>query len=418
MTVDPGASMALTAPDGASRDVWVLSDAAQPPFKSLWQPAIEAAQIQRSPREMPSRAADNLFWLGRYIEHADWLFRVMRNCLSRIEEDSGPRQNLPLAQVVLTQLVEGDGSPITSIPQGLEPPRAIAYLARLLMTSPDRPQGLPQTLTQIHRVASLTRDRLSLEAWRTLNTFHAARRWQPSSFPTSIGESLDLIDHGLAVVAAFNGLTHENMTRNYGWSLLDMGRRLSRAFNLAQVLLAAFGSGPTDDDDTSSLLFVLELADSFITYRSRYRLNPTLALVLDLLIVDESNPRSLAFQLAALAAHIDTLPQTSKGHGRTEVQRRALALLNTIRLADVFALAEKDAEGRRPDLARLLASQVEGIPLLSDAITRRYFSVLGEETRWVRHGHIVGSCHEARGQSPDDLSLSQSRGSILPSRAS
>ncbi len=384
MTVDPGASMALTAPDGSSADVWVLNEGPQPAFKTLWRPAIEAVQVQRGPREMPSRAADNLFWLGRYVERADWTFRVLRNCLSRIEEDSGPRQNLQLARAAMTTLLNRDETTPVVIPPGLDEPQVVAHLARLLMTSTERHYGLTQTLVHIHRVASLTRDRLSQEAWRTLNSFHVGRRWQAGARPSSIGEALDLIDSGLGVVAAFNGLTHENMTRNLGWSFLDMGRRLSRALNLSHVLLSAFRGGIAGDDESGSLLFVLELADSFITYRSRYRLNPALELVLDLLIVDETNPRSLAFQLSALNTAIDALPQTGKGRGRTEVQRTALALLNDVRLADVVGLAERDPDGRRGALAALLEAQVKRIPQLSDALTRRYFSVVEKEPRWVR----------------------------------
>ncbi len=389
MTVDPGASMALTAPDGASRDVWVLSDSAQPVFKSLWRPTIEAAQIQRSPRELPSRAADNLFWLGRYTEQADWTFRVLRNCLGRIEEDSGPDQSLKLAHLVLANLLERDGAQPVPLPPDVETPRVIAHLARTLMFATDRTYGLPQTLGHIHRIASLTRDRLSLEAWRTLNAFYVGRHWQSGALPASTGESLDLIDAGLGAIAAFNGLTHENMTRNFGWSFLDMGRRTTRALNLAQMLLATLqpvqgDQSPGDSDESGRLLFVLELADSFITYRSRYRLNPMIAPVLDLLIVDESNPRSLAFQLASLSAHIETLPQTGTVGGRTEVQRTALGLLKDVQLADVVNLAARDGHGRRSALDSLLGSQIERIPQLSDAITRRYFSVVEKEPRWVR----------------------------------
>ena len=384
MTVNPGSSIALTAPDGASRDVWVLSEAAQPVFKSLWRPAMEAAQVQRTPREVPSRAADNLFWLGRYIENADWTFRVLRNCLSRVEEDSGPNQDLPLMRTALTTLINRDGAPPVVVPAGLSEPAVIAFLARTLMTSVSRANGLPQTLGRVHRVANLTRDRLSLEAWRTLNAFYAGRRWQPDSLPDSIGESLDLIDTGLGVVAAFNGLSHENMTRNFGWSFLDLGRRLSRALNLSQMLLAAFATPRLASDDSGSLLFVLELADCFITYRSRYRINPVFPLVLDLLIVDETNPRSLAFQLAAISAHIDTLPQTGKGRERTEVQRTALAMLNDVRLADVVALAAVQSDGRRTALITLLQTQMERIAQLSDALTRRYFSVVEKGPRWAR----------------------------------
>ena len=110
------------------------------------------------------------------------------------------------------------------------------------MTSADWHYGLPRTLDNIHRVASITRDRLSLEAWRTLNDFYASRRWRADAMPTDrSATSLRLLDDGLRVLAAFHGLTHENMTRNFGWSFLDMGRRLARADNLAELLRGIFG---------------------------------------------------------------------------------------------------------------------------------------------------------------------------------
>ncbi len=384
MTVDPGASMALTAPDGASRDVWVTSEAAQPVFKSLWRPTLETAPILRSPRELPSRAADNLFWLGRYTEQADWTFRVLRNCLGRIEEDSGPRQDLGLARAMLAALLQRDGAgpPPAATANGLDDTRTIAELARFLMTSREVGNALPRILEHVHRIASLSRDRLSLEAWRTLNTFYVGRRWQAGASTASIGEALDLIDAGLGALAAFNGLSHENMTRNFGWSFLDMGRRMARVDSLAHMLTSVLQT--SHEDDTVGLLFALELADCFITYRSRYRLNPMIAPVLDLLIVDESNPRSLGFQLSALAAHIDTLPRGGGGAGRTDVQRTAFAMLSDVRLADVVRLAEPDAQGRRSALVAMLSAQIERIPLLTDAITRRYFSVVETEPKWVR----------------------------------
>ena len=308
----------------------------------------------------------------------------MRTCLSRIEADSSTRQSLGLARAMLVDLLERDGGPPLATSPG-DDARAIAQLSHAVMTSLDHANGLQGTLGHVHRIASLTRDRLSLEAWRTLNAFYVGRRWQAGALPASIGESLDLIDAGLGAIAAFNGLTHENMTRNFGWSFLDMGRRMTRALNLSHMLLTVLGTDKVlQDDDEAGLLLALELADCFITYRSRYRLNPMIAPVLDLLIVDEANPRSLGYQLAALSTHIDTLPQTGDGGGRTEVQRTALGMLNAVRLADVVGLAELDGNGQRVALAGMLGAQIERMPLLSDAITRRYFSVVEKEPKWVR----------------------------------
>jgi uncharacterized alpha-E superfamily protein len=387
MTVDPARSLALTVPDGAARDVWVMSSAPQPAFRSLWRPTIEAAHVQRTPRELPSRAADNLFWLGRNVERADWTLRLLRACYSRLEVDRSQRQDTRLFSRALSSLIErySDERPV-AIPAGATEAEAVGHLARALLASPDRNFGLPTTLGHVHRIASLTRDRLSLEAWRTLNAFHTGRRWHPSELPAGMSDLIDLIDQGLGIIAAFNGLTHENMTRNLGWSFLDMGRRLSRADDMANLLNRVFAHDVAGVSEGAELRFVLELADSFITYRSRYRLTPLLPLVLDLLIVDETNPRSISYQLAELGRHIDNLPQTGKGRGRTDAQRIALALLTDVRLADVTALAATvtTAAPQRPELGALLIGEIDGIERLSDAITRRYFNVVEKEQAWVR----------------------------------
>src|SRR5262249_55025795 len=157
-------------------------------------------------------------------------------------------QELMASRIALEILLSQDDGevPDASMPTDAD---LIEQLSHNLLTSSDWYYGLPRTLDNIHRVASLTRDRLSLEAWRTLNDFYAGRRWQGNSMPKSIGESLGLLDDGLRVLAAFHGLTHENMTRNYGWSFLDMGRRLSRAVQLSEVLLGIFGKSGAGADD-------------------------------------------------------------------------------------------------------------------------------------------------------------------------
>ena len=383
MTVDPDLTVSLSAPDGEARDVWVISEATPPPHTSLWRPTIEAARVQRAPQDLPSRAADNLFWLGRYTERADWTMRVLRICLSRLQEDSATRQELGASRTSLEILLSKEDGKVPAEWESTDP-ALIQRLARNLMTSADWYYGLPRTLDNIHRVAGITRDRLSLEAWRTLNAFYASRRWRADAMPTTVGDSLQLIDDGLRMLAAFHGLTHENMTRNFGWSFLDMGRRLSRAYNLAEVLLGIFGKSRPREDETGNLLFALELADSFITYRSRYRLAPLLPLVLDLLLIDERNPRSIGFQLASLADHIDTLPQSSRRGGRIEEQRTALSLLTSVRLADVAALAKLDGAGTRLELQKLLSELATALPLLSDTIGRRYFNLVEKDAKWVR----------------------------------
>jgi uncharacterized alpha-E superfamily protein len=108
-----------------------------------------------------------------------------------------------------------------------------------------------------------------------------------------------------------------------------------------------------------------------------------LPLVLDLLLLDESNPRSVGFQLAALARHIDSLPQSGHSSGRIEEQRIALSLLTQTRLSDVTSL-DKVEEGARPALRRLLREQVAVLPMLSDVLGRRYFNLTEKDNKWHR----------------------------------
>ncbi len=385
MTVDPDRTVALSAPDGHSRDVWVVSEAVPPPFTSLWRPTIESARIRRVPEELPSRAAENLFWLGRYTERADWTMRVLRTSLGRLQEDTDARQSLRACYTALASLLPGEDDR-TPRDRDAVGPQLIEELALGFMTLPEEPSGLPRTLESIHRIASLARDRLSLEAWRTLNEFHASRRWRSDAMPTAMGDALRLLDDGLRVLAAFNGLSHENITRSFGWTFLDLGRRLARAQSLAALLGGMFGTAAGAEEESGSLLFALEVADSFITYRSRYRLEPMLPLVLDLLLLDDTNPRSIAFQLERIAGHIDALPQSAASGRRIEEQRLALSLMTAVRLADVAPLAEAGTGGARAGLQKLLDEQVWTLDALGDLIGRRYFNLVEKGVRWVRSG--------------------------------
>lgn len=378
MTVNPDHAVALSAPDGHTRDVWIVSDDEQAPHISLWRSTFESARIERTQRLIQSRVADDLFWLGRYSERADWTMRVMRSALRRFAEDNGPATGRRAAQKCLELLLGHRDHEQPVINTG---PFEIEGLLASLIKGGKSPRTLERTCRGLHRVAHLTRDRLSLEAWQTLSKFGAGDSWGQSLQTASPNTLLDLLDEGLGSLSAFNGLMHENMTRNFGWSFLDMGRRLERAYNLSEAILTLFVPRPGEEEEQSSLLLLLELADSFITYRSRYRLDPVFPLVLDLLLLDETNPRSLAFQLAALSRHMESLPDPTAGRSLPEARRILLALLTSIRLADVEGMALQ-ANGER--LADLMHEQLRLLPEFSSAVSRHYFNLIDETPHRVQ----------------------------------
>jgi uncharacterized circularly permuted ATP-grasp superfamily protein/uncharacterized alpha-E superfamily protein len=371
MTVDPARAVALSAPDGQTRDVWVVSDAEQGPHVSLWRPALETARVERSQRVIQSRVADDLFWLGRYSERADWTMRVLRGALRRVEEDGGPANGKRAARKCLDVLLaKSDTARSTDRVDSVD--AEIETLCTALISGTTGHRTLENTFEGLYRVAQLARDRLSLEAWHTLSRFRPGDTWVTALASAPPVAVLDYLEEGLVSIAAFNGLMHENMTRNYGWSFLDMGRRLERAYNLSEAILTLFIPPPDAEEEASSLLLLLELADSFITYRSRYRLDPMLALVLDLLLLDEDNPRSLAYQLARLSHHLERLPDGKRGSTMSEDRRMILALLTSIRLADVEAMAR---EPNGTTLERMMLEQIQILPALSNAVSRHYFNL-------------------------------------------
>ncbi len=375
MSVDPDRAVALSAPDGHTRDVWIVSDAEQAPHISLWRPTVENARVERSQRVIQSRVADDLFWLGRYTERADWTMRVMRSALRRVTEDSGPASGRRGARKCLELMLGIDAKHPASTAKPAD--REIEVLCTQLIGASKAPRTLERSCNGLYRVANLARDRLSLEAWHTLSKLRPGDPWSASLAKASPGTILDNLDEGLAALAAFNGLMHENMTRNYGWSFLDMGRRLERATNLSEAIDGLFVPRPGEDEEASSLMLLLEIADSYITYRSRYRLDPLFPLVLDLLLLDETNPRSLAFQIAAFSRHMEGLPH----RGLADDRRILLTLLTSIRLANVEGMA---GEPGSDALAKLMEEQLQLLPELSNAVARHYFSLLDDTPHRVQ----------------------------------
>jgi uncharacterized alpha-E superfamily protein len=179
-------------------------------------------------------------------------------------------------------------------------------------------------------------------------------------------------------LSAWSGLTMESMTRTLGWRFADMGRRMERGTWIATLLDACLVE--TGDDEPARLEALLEVAESAITYRRRYRGELQAVPVLDLLLSDETNPRSLVFQLSALEQHLGHVRSAGAAGARTLDERLALAALARVRLADVAELCRVDA-GKRLKLAELLARTLGDLPALSDALTRSYLSHAGEARR-------------------------------------
>jgi uncharacterized alpha-E superfamily protein len=132
---------------------------------------------------------------------------------------------------------------------------------------------------------------------------------------------------------------------------------------------------------------VLEVADSSMTYRRRYLGSLRAEAVLDLLVCDETNPRSLSAQLQALMDDVDQLPRPARVAGRGPEQRAVLVARNAVQLAEPQQLAAVE-KGTRPGLKDLLSYLTTALPGFSDMITLQYLSHL-QTSRHLAAPHLL-----------------------------
>ncbi len=364
-----GEARSVALPNGfGSKDLWITADRPETHALSLLKATMREVHLRRTGRDLLSRTADNLFWLGRYVERAESTMRLLRSVLTRLLEDARPEADPLVLRCLLELGLRGEAPLPPDDDTSLE---ALESIAGILMFEP-LPYGLRESLDHVHRTATLARDQISHDAWRMLNALHVDRRWRHPQQRAMTRQALELLDDGIRALSAFSGTESENMTRNFAWRFLGMGRRIERAVNLLDLVRGLVVAGGPGIETDGSLRLLLELGDSFMTYRSRYLMTILLTPVLDLLLVDETNPRSVAYQLSELDLHLAQLE--GEAPRRSAAQRLVLEMLTALRLAELTDLATVDPAGNLPALSALLERLIDGLPRLSDMIGRSYFA--------------------------------------------
>ncbi|MCZ6710290.1 MAG: circularly permuted type 2 ATP-grasp protein, partial [Gammaproteobacteria bacterium] len=362
----PGGLARLATPAGdISKDVWVRA--------SMGELVATVPEIslttRRSDRDLPSRTGDDLFWLGRYLERTEGAVRLYRGLLSYAggEGALGP----PVALNLLTGLLVAMDHLSASRARRAAARGRSAVEQELwhILFDPESAQGLAKLLANVHRSADHVRERLSRDVWRLFERLAEVPdlRWRVHS----VADAVRLLDGLIENLSAINGQVHENMTRGYGWRLLDMGRRLERCVYVVRIVRDLCTREPLQ---RGALNLLLEVCDSSITHRARYQANPTLHTVLDLLLVDNSNPRSLAYQIETLQTHMTTMPLEPRNGTLSESARLLLAAHNELALVDVDKLVHVISKnGLHTHLNRLLKRLEKSMQSLHEIVTRTYF---------------------------------------------
>lgn len=372
-----GLTRVATGPDGrmlamqrgsGSKDTWVLASSSSSSFTPDTRGSNSYEPI-REDTHLSSRVAENLYWFGRYSERCDNISRLMRTALdlllNRPSEFRGDQwgaiqaickwSGIIAAPVMLKNgASETEAAPILS--------DAEIEKALLAALSSTKGPGLASQLQQLHRIASQLRERLSLDNWRTLNLL--VQRFEQNDEVPSMSDATVILDETITFLMTLAGYAMDGMTRDKGWRFLSIGRRIERL----QFLCMSLQNGLTMKRG-SNLDWLLEMADSIVTYRSRYMARAEWLPVLDLLVLDESNPRSVIFQLDGILSYLEKLAQTYGPCGAeilAPLKAELLALDPTTQL-----------QGGNEDLIDLLQRISHASWQVSEKISLRFFSYTG-----------------------------------------
>ena len=375
MSIGRSSGEELLLSSQGSKDVWVLSSGPVAPLTLLRRPG-QPIPLRRSGYDLPSRVADHLHWLGRHAERAENAARLLRTITARLASESNQECAADAAALMATIA----GAPVDAWrAAGLQ---EIHATIQALVHDPGRTGSVREHIDRLWRTASVVRDRISIDSWKVLARVRRdslAGGAPLRSLSARVADVLPHLDTLIFDLSAFAGLGTESMTRGPGWRFLDMGRRIERASSAIQLLSAALAAPRPQTildgmriDAPRLEEMLLEIADSSMTYRNRYPGILEAAPLIDLLVIDETNPRSIGFQLAALAEHVEALPVDDASPVLSGERRAVMAAVSQLRLADVDRLAACDDFGGRGELAGLLSRLDALVREFADAISHRY----------------------------------------------
>ena len=382
---------------GSSADVWVLGDSstsrATAPRTEQPAPAWATAPLRHRP-PVTSRAAENLFWLGRYTERAEnstRLAQITLQCLGGEDQTSQP------LLAWLTSMAVGNALVLDTVPPATQARRVFerALIANLADT--EQAASVGYNLRALKSAASAVRERLSQEQWHMIvrtetDFFQRCSVFSPMGQTQSQGgqsqsqssqylleyssvEALRALESASGFLSAMTGAQTDRMTRDDGWRLLSMGRLIERLNTLAGALVRGFETGSVFEEGGFNAM--VALFDSTITFHAQYQQRRDIPALLDLLVLDRDNPRSLGWVVQTLRGRLAKLAGSAPGH----MPDLAMELPDpgSWALADLCqgSPASEDDEGGSQHyghLVQLLEQCCDAALDLSDTLSRRYFS--------------------------------------------
>jgi uncharacterized circularly permuted ATP-grasp superfamily protein/uncharacterized alpha-E superfamily protein len=357
-----------------SKDVWVI--ATEPQHGETVSQVGSLAPRNGHNNALPSRAADNIYWVGRYAERAEASTRLLRATVKKlyINTDGGSADYESCVHSLLRSITsltgtwpgffEKDAEKLLQSPE-----------AELLSVALDehRAGSLAHGLRSLVKSGFAVRDLWSSDTWRVMDELEEHLVQSRQLGDGTLWQMQEHMDKLITALSAFSGLVMESMTRGNGWLFLDIGRRLERGLLLISTLRTAFSVRHGDGVETQLIEALLDTSDNLICYRQHYRSYFELSSFFELLLLDEHNPRSLAYQVARLQEHVAKLPRAQTGQRLSVEERLALEASSLLSLANLDDLLVVSEDGIREHLDQQLSRLYYLLSALSDTVTATYF---------------------------------------------
>jgi uncharacterized circularly permuted ATP-grasp superfamily protein/uncharacterized alpha-E superfamily protein len=363
---------------GSSADVWVQTHYQTTAIEQQSHQTNQAKEIVMRKRMVTSRAAENLYWFGRYTERSENILRLAKLYLENINSEYTPSRPLWSWLERLCNLygLVPEGVP-SNYDQGDIRHRIFERTLINSLNASENATSVGYNLNAMKRTASNVRERLSPEQWSTIN--HCIENFQKDchkaahfhDFSSSL--AIDALKQASSSLAAITGAQTDRMTRDDGWQLLSIGRHIERLSFLTTVLDSAIEMGLlfNPNVDSSGYTALLNLFDSTITFHAQHQQSREIAPLLSLLVMDDENPRSLAWVSKALRARLSKLAGTERNNP-DELSRSVTNLQDY----DLYRLSTADAYGNFSDLRNCLARVSQSAWSVSDEISARYFNLI------------------------------------------
>jgi uncharacterized circularly permuted ATP-grasp superfamily protein/uncharacterized alpha-E superfamily protein len=378
---------------GFSKDTWILSGDESSTLSIKKEQEYMHAQTHAYKSDiLPSRTAENLFWVGRYAERVLGNARFQRTVMQFVEEankafidnDLNLKQCLLRALTLYTHTYPG----FTGAGSEKKLQEPWKELGDILFDN-KRVGSLSYNIYSFSRAVHAVRDHWSIDTWRVLREMEEG--WQNDAAAKHKGhyKMLNAVDSIITSMMAFISLNRESISREQGWNLLDAGRKTEQSLLLISMLRSTLVNKQDEQVEYILQEAVLKSNEGLVNYRFKYRAHLQLPLVLDLMLLDPNNPRSLVYQVERLKAYLSGLPKINTSHALAQHERLALEAFTMIKLADKDELSIADKHTQRyKKLDEFLTKMNMLLHNISNTVSKTYFKHAQTQQQLFRSGNL------------------------------